>query len=225
MEPAFWRQRWQANKIGFHLEEVNPYLIEHWPRLAIAEGARVFVPLCGKSVDMRWLQEQGYQVEAIELSELAIEQFFAEQGLDCERDESDGWLSFKAANLRIWCGDFFELSKEQIGPIDAVYDPAALIALPEEMRRAYVQQLLTLTGPVPQFLITLSYDQGQMQGPPFAVSNSEVNVLYQAAYGEITGPDVEIDVLPSHGHFATRGLTGLHECVYLLPAGTQVSKK
>jgi len=225
MEPSFWRERWQANKIGFHLEEVNPYLVEHWPRLEVPHGARVFVPLCGKSVDMRWLLERGYDVEAIEVSELAIEQFFAEQGMEFVKEESGGWISYRSANLRIWCGDFFELTQEQIAPIDAVYDRASLIAMPKELRAPYVQKLLELTGPVAQFLISLSYDQSQMAGPPFAVTNDEVKELYQTAYGEINGPNVDIDVLPSHGHFAARGLTSLHECVYLLPSASQVSKK
>lgn len=221
MEPEFWRQRWQENKIGFHLDEVNPYLIEHWPRLEVTSGARVFVPLCGKSMDMAWLAAQGYEVEAIEVSELAIEQFFDEQGLPYERQEVDEWVAYRSASatgsVRIWCGDFFKLESQQIGPIDVVYDRASLIALPPEMRSQYVQKLLELTGPVPQFLITLSYDQGQMQGPPFSVEHAEVNELYEQAYGHLSGPDVEIDVLPSHGHFAARGLTALHECVYLLP--------
>ena len=221
MEPEFWRQRWQENKIGFHLEEVNPYLIEHWPRLAIKPGARVFVPLCGKSMDMAWLTAQGYEVEAVEVSELAIERFFEEQGLPYERKEEGQWVAYRSGNgagsVRIWCGDFFNLEAQQLGPIDVVYDRASLIALPPEMRSQYVQKLLELTGSVPQFLITLSYNQSQMSGPPFSVEHAEVDELYQQAYGNVTGPSVEIDVLPSHGHFAARGLTALKECVYLLP--------
>ena len=216
MEPEFWRQRWQENKIGFHLDAVNPSLIEHWPALGIKPGARVFVPLCGKTMDMAWLVTQGYVVEAVELSELAIEQFFAEQGLAYERQEADGWVSYRSERLRIWCGDFFELAAPQLGQIDAVYDRAALIALPLELRGRYVQKLLSLTCNAPQFLITLSYDQSQMSGPPFSVRESEVNALYRHAYGELTGPDARNDVLASHGHFAERGLTALHECVYLL---------
>ena len=221
MDPAFWRQRWQDNKIGFHLEEVNPYLIEHWPRIDIKPPATVFVPLCGKTMDMRWFLEQDYRVEAIEISELAIEQFFLEQDLEFEIHETDGWRAYSYEGLRIWCGDFFELEQHQLGHIDAVYDRASLIALPVDLRQRYVKKLIELIGAPPQFLITLSYDQSQMAGPPFAVEHAEVNALYSAAYGEIAGPDVEIDVLPSHGHFAARGLTALLECVYLL----QVSKK
>jgi len=221
MEPEFWRQRWQENKIGFHLDEVNPYLIEHWSRLGVKPGTCVFVPLCGKSMDMAWLAAQGYEVEGIEISELAIEQFFSEQGLPYEREEVGEWVVYHSGDdsglVRIWCGDFFKLEAPQLGSIDVVYDRASLIALPPEMRRQYVQKLLELTGPVPQFLITLSYEQSQMPGPPFSVEPSEVNELYEPAYGKLTGPAVEIDVLPTHGHFAARGLTALRERVYLLP--------
>lgn len=231
MDPAFWKQRWLENKIGFHLDEVNPYLMEHWPRLDVPAPARIFIPLCGKSVDMTWLASQGYDIEAVELSELAVEQFFEEQQIDYERSETGEWIVYQSrprpdrGKIRIWCGDFFKLEPGQLGSIDAIYDRAALIALPVEMRSVYVEKLLALTGPVPQFLITLSYDQSQMAGPPFAVRHSEVNQLYRDVYGEqggvLPGPNVEIDVLPSHGHFAERGLTALSECVYLL----QISKK
>ncbi|MGD8785606.1 MAG: thiopurine S-methyltransferase [Thioalkalispiraceae bacterium] len=221
MEPEFWQQRWQDNKIGFHLDEVNSYLIKHWQSLGIEPGARVLVPLCGKSVDLCWLSKQGYRVEGVEISKLAIEQFFTEQGLPIEQEESDGWLAYRSGSIRIWCGDFFKLNSQQLGPVDAIYDRAALIALPHLMRSTYVRKLLELAGVAPQLLITLEYDQSQMSGPPFAVSRQEVNELYQSSYGEVSGPVEKIDVLPSHEHFAQRGVTALSECVYLL----QVSKK
>ena len=221
MEPEFWQQRWRDNKIGFHLEDVNPYLLKHWQDLGLKPGSRVFVPLSGKSVDMHWLSEQGFQVEAVEVSELAVKQFFEEQGLTAERHDLNGWIYYQAGSLRIWCGDFFKLDAEKLGPVDAIYDRAALIALPELMRPTYVSKLLELTGPRPQLLITLEYEQSQMTGPPFSVSQHEVNQLYQPVYGKVVEPAEKIDVLPSHEHFAVRGLTSLVECVYVL----QVSKK
>ncbi len=221
MKPEFWLQRWEENKIGFHLDEVNPHLIEHWPSLGIGPGFRVFVPLCGKSVDLSWLAEQGYFVEAIELSENAIEQFFAEQGIDYQREQKGDWLVFESDQIRIWCGDFFQLATEQLGPIDAVYDRAALIALPEELRANYVNKLLTLVGPVPQLLVTLDYPQQQMSGPPFSVPKNEVANLYRDHFDIDRLLTIKVDVLADHAHFADRGLTSLFECVYLM----QVSKK
>jgi thiopurine S-methyltransferase len=226
MEPEFWHQRWQENKIGFHLNEVNPYLVDHWQDLGVLPGARVFVPLCGKTLDMRWLAEQGYLVEAVEVSEIAIEQFFTEQGIAFERQTSGDWITYQADSIRIWCGDFFKLPPQQIaspklGPIEAIYDRAALIALPEVMRSTYVRKLLEITGVVPQLLITLEYDQSQMTGPPFSVSPKEVSELYRDSYGEIPGPIKRTDVLAEEARFAERGLGELFENIYLL----QVPKK
>ena len=221
MKPEFWLQRWDENKIGFHLDEENPHLIKNWPQLGVAPGSRVFVPLCGKSVDLRWLAEQGYFVEAIELSDSAIEQFFNEQGIEYQRQQQGDWIVFESEHIRIWCGDFFHLMAEQLGPIDAVYDRASLIALPSELRSDYVSQLMSLVGPVPQLLVVLDYPQQQMSGPPFSVVNDEVITLYRDFYETDKIVVNRTDVLPEHAHFADRGLTSLFECVYLM----QVSKK
>ena len=221
MEPEFWLQRWEDNKIGFHLDQVNPYLIKHWPQLGIGPGFRVFVPLCGKSVDLRWLAEQGHFVEAVELSESAVEQFFTEQEIDYQREQKSNWVVFESDQIRIWCGDYFHLTAQQLGPIDVVYDRAALIALPEELRRHYVNQLIKLVGPVPQLLVTLDYPQQQMSGPPFSVPKDEVVKLYRDHFDIDKILTIQTDVLPDHAHFADRGLTSLFECVYLM----QVPKK
>ena len=170
---------------------------------------------------MSWLAKQGYEIEAVEISELAVRQFFHEQALPVDIRQVGEWTVYCSipesgeGHIRIWCGNYFEMSPSMLGQIDAVYDRAALIALPETMRAPYVSKLLELTGPVPQFLITLDYEQEQMAGPPFSVPLNEINQLYGGIYGEHTAPDVVIDVLPSHGHFAARGLEALSECVYL----------
>jgi len=227
MKTEFWLQRWSENKIGFHLDEVNPYLVEHWPVLNIAKGERVFVPMCGKSVDMRWLIEQGYLVEAIEISALAIEAFFSEQEMVYQRQSQGEWVVYEAESIRIWCGDYFQLSTTQFNsmPADsspyrhqiaAIYDRAALIAMPSEMRPKYLHHLMELTGPTPQLLITLDYAQAQMSGPPFAVSHDEVVGFYHDYFEIDKIITTRTDVLPEHSHFADRGLTSLFECAYLL---------
>ena len=79
MQPEFWHDRWQRNQIGFHQEQVNPCLERLWPQLELPRGARVLVPLCGKSLDLSWLAASGFEVLGVELSQTAVEQFFSEQ--------------------------------------------------------------------------------------------------------------------------------------------------
>ncbi len=221
MKPEFWLQRWKENQIGFHLDEVNPHLIEYWLQLDIKPGGRVFVPLCGKSIDLNWLTEQGYFVEAVELSESAIEQFFTEQAIDYQRRQQGDRIVFESERIRIWCGDFFHLTAEQLGSIDAIYDRAALIALPPELRIKYVNHLMNIVGQVPQLLVTLDYPQQQMSGPPFSVPETEVFNLYRDHTDIDTISTNKADILSEHAHFVDRGLTSLFECVYLM----QVSRK
>lgn len=220
MEPEFWHQRWQENRIGFHQGEVNPYLRQYWQQLGISAPARILVPLCGKSLDLHWLVQQGYQVEGVEISELAVRAFFAEAGLTPKRSSHGAWQVWETDNLRLWCGDYFAMTAAQLGPIAAVYDRAALIALPPQMRRDYVQHTQTLVGQVPHLLITLDYPQQLMPGPPFSVDAAEVTALFGAQFTG-TQPLHCADVLRGNESLQVRGLDRLNECVYLL----QVRKK
>ena len=221
MDPDFWLQRWQENKIGFHLDEVNPLLVAHFSKLKLSPPARVFVPMCGKSVDMVWLLAQGYEVEGVEISPLAIEAFFREQQLSAQTQTIDGLTRWQADGLVIWCADFFALDAARLGDIAAIYDRAALIAMPEQRRPEYARKLLSLTGKAPQLLITLDYHQPAMNGPPFAVGTAEVLRLYGEDYPGLSEPIESADILSSEARFAERGLTALYENVYLL----QVPKK
>lgn len=216
MKADFWHSRWQENKIGFHVDEVNPYLLSNWGKLGVAAPATVFLPLCGKSVDIVWFINQGFQVEAVELSSIAIESFIKEQGLTAEHTRQGDWQIWAGKGFRIWCGDYFNLTSQQLGNIDAVYDRAALIALPEEMRQNYVFHMKSLVGVVPQLLITLSYEQAQMDGPPFSVSSEEVNRLYGDDYLGAAAPVVTEDVLAKNVRFADRGVRRLDEHVFVL---------
>lgn len=81
MTPEFWHKRWQEKRIGFNQSAVNPLLTEYIDHLDLAVGSRIFVPLCGKSIDMVWLAAQGYDVVGVELVETAVQEFFAEQNI------------------------------------------------------------------------------------------------------------------------------------------------
>jgi thiopurine S-methyltransferase len=81
LQQEFWHERWQQNEIGFHDKEINEHLQQYWPAFNIALNSRIFVPLCGKSKDLLWLLAQGYEVIGVELSPLAVQAFFDENGL------------------------------------------------------------------------------------------------------------------------------------------------
>jgi thiopurine S-methyltransferase len=182
MDKDFWLARWQSNQIGFHEGAPNTLLVEHFAALGVPEGGRVFVPLCGKSQDMLWLRAQGYTVVGAELSRLAVEQFFAEAGLTPEVTAAGTLHRFAAEGFTLFQGDIFELDAATLGPVDAVYDRAALVALPPDLRPRYTQHMVALTGGAPQLLVTFSYDQSQLPGPPFSVDDAEVHARYAATH-------------------------------------------
>lgn len=218
MEEAFWQARWAQGQIGFHLQEVNPYLQQHWPSLSIAPGSQVLVPLCGKSLDMAWLAGQGLRVLGVELAERAVEDFFAEQGLQPEVEQQGVLRLYRAAGVEIYCGDFFNVQAEHVAGCTALYDRAALIALPETMRARYVEHLAAiLPGNCRGLLVSLEYAQEDMSGPPFSVSQAEIDARLSPYW------QIELlarhDVLNENWRFLQRGLSSLHESIYRLQRG------
>jgi len=182
MDPDFWHRRWRNNQIGFHEGAPNTLLTAHFAELGVPAGARLFVPLCGKSHDLLWLRAQGYRVVGAELSRLAVEQFFAEQDLTPSVTSAGPFERFDAEGVTIFLGDIFDLTPERLGAVDAVHDRAALIALPPPVRERYTGHLIALTGGAPQFLVTFDYDQAQASGPPFSVEEAEVRRHYESSY-------------------------------------------
>ena len=182
MDRDFWLRRWRNNQIGFHEGAPNSLLTAHFAALGVPEGGRVFVPLCGKSNDMNWLRAQGFQVVGAELSRMAVEQFFAELNVTPAVTPAGKFERFEIEGVTIFLGDIFDLDKETLGPVDAVYDRAALVALPEPLRARYAAHLPGLTGRAPQFLVTFVYDQTAIDGPPFSVDEAWVRAHYAALY-------------------------------------------
>lgn len=186
MDAEFWHARWEQGAIGFHLDEVNPHLTQFWDSLGVPPGQRVLVPLCGKSHDLRWLANRGYTVIGVELSPVAVRDFFAEQGLDPVPRREGAFDVYAAAGIELWCGDLFALTPADVAGVAAVYDRAALVALPPELRTRYVEHLAALLpGGVPTLLVTLDYPEAAMAGPPFAVGDGEVHSRFGERF-EIT---------------------------------------
>jgi len=182
MHPEFWHQRWANNQIGFHESVVNPMLLKHFSKLNLAKGSRIFLPLCGKTLDIAWLLAQGCQVVGAELSKVAIDQLFAELGVAPVIISEDKLKRYSANNLDIFVGDIFDLTQSLLEKVDAIYDRAALVALPAEMRKRYTNHLIALADAAPQLLVSFEYHQALINGPPFSVTADEVTRSYGNHY-------------------------------------------
>ncbi|WP_141453544.1 thiopurine S-methyltransferase [Pseudoxanthomonas sp. z9] len=215
MQPEFWLERWREGRIGFHREEVMPLLVQYWPALALPAGGRVFVPLAGKSLDMIWLAAQGHPVLGAELSPLAVQQFFEENGLHPQVTDTPAGRLHAVDGIELMLGDVFALDAATLATCEAVYDRAALIALPPELRTRYADEIY---GRLPVgcrgLLITLEYPQPEKNGPPFSVDEAEVQRLFANRW------DIERlerrDILASEASFRAEGVTALHTAVYRL---------
>lgn len=215
MKKDFWLERWQREEIGFHQDEVNPYLRQYWHELHLARDSTVFVPLCGKSRDMRWLREQGHEVIGVELSPVAVRAFFNESGCAPLHTASGKFERYEADRILILCGDFFDLSKGDLAKVSVVYDRASLIALPPEMRERYARHLASILPSGTQILlVTADYPQTEMPGPPFSVTSREVEALY-SEYAKVRLL-AQQDVLAQNPRFQERGLSRLQENIFLL---------
>lgn len=192
MDASFWHAKWEKSEIGFHQDDFNPLLLDYLGALSLAPGSRVFVPLCGKTRDILWLLQSGYRVVGAELSRLAVEQLFAEMELVPAVTEAGPLTRFYAEDIDIYVGDIFELGAALLGQVDAVYDRAALVALPAAMRQRYADHLLAITGRARQLLIAYDYDQSLQNGPPFAVGADEVHSLYGQYFQPTLLASVEI---------------------------------
>jgi thiopurine S-methyltransferase len=174
----YWLERWNQKNTRWHQDEFEPLLLQHFPQVA---PTTVLVPLCGKTKDMIYLASKGHQVIGVELSELACQAFFEENNLKYQLSVEGDFKVFTSESIRIFCGDLFKLRAEQVPGLGAVYDRAAMIALPQELRSKYVTHLTQLLSRNKQgfiFLIAIDYSGDRNSGPPFAVSEEEIRSLY-----------------------------------------------
>lgn len=181
MDAQFWLQRWTEGRIGFHQERPTPLLERHWDSIGARAGSTVLVPLAGKSRDMDWLAAHGHRVIGVELSPLAVQQFFAERGIEPEvHTDADG-IHHRAGAIDLIQGDAFNLGDALLASCDAVYDRAALIALPPDMRQRYASDLYRRLQPGCRgLLITLTYPESEKAGPPFSIDTAEVARLFSS---------------------------------------------
>lgn len=209
MEKKFWFERWKKNEIGFHESEVTPLLARHYGALSLDKGNCVFVPLCGKSLDMGWLVSKGYRVVGVELCKEAVIQLFLMLEVTPEIKSVNGMSCYSAENIDVYVGDIFQLTQEMIGSVNAVFDRGSLVALPDETRVQYSRHITDITVGAPQLLISYDYDQGLRAGPPFSVDEDEINLHYGDVY--------DACCLASHRVESKFGVSGeIREMVWLL---------
>ena len=210
-----WLSRWENNNIGWHADEVNLQLIERLSELNLVTGDKVFIPLCGKSNDMIYLLGRGFFVVGVEMSKIAVEQFFLENNLTYKVTKVGKFLLYHGKNIQIYCGDFFRLKIKHLEGVKAVYDRASLIALDEVLREKYVKHLSDIISDgVRILLLTLNYPQHQWIGPPFAVSKSEVDSLYK---GSFQCRELEcINDIENEPMFLLQGVDFVEKAVYCL---------
>lgn len=209
MKADFWHRKWENDEIGFHQPGVNGLLETYWSQLGLRRGEAVLVPLCGKSQDMVWLHAAGHPVLGVELSEKALADFLAENGLQGRSAQHDRFCGYELDDMTLFCGDFFHLSAEDCQGVKAVYDRAALVALPPEMRVQYADHMKAiLDKAVPMLLIGLDYDQALKAGPPFSVPESEIRDLFGDRY--------QVEVLQSDT-FERKGVATTETVYRLMP--------
>lgn len=208
-----WHKRWREGRIGFHKVGVNPFLEQFLPQVSTLPG-RSLVPLCGKSEDMAWLMSRGHDVVGVDLSAIAAKAFASEQRIPMREVQEPPFTIFKAEHISFYAGDFFNFKADRIGRFDFIYDRAALIALPPDVRPAYARQLKSLLAAGgSMLLVSLEYDQKKMAGPPFSVLESEIRSLFS----ELTIDRIHVDdCLDEEARFKERGLDWMKEVVYRL---------
>jgi thiopurine S-methyltransferase len=215
MEPQHWLQRWENNQIGFHQQQINAHLETFWPGSGVEAGCPVFVPLCGKSLDMLWLRAQGHPVLGVEISRKAVHDFFSENDLPISVSEGEFFERWECDGVTLLVGNFFDLTPQDIAGFGAVYDRASLVALPPAMRNDYARHMVSIKPhDAVTLLISMEYPQQEMNGPPFSVEEPEVRALYEPNYR--VERLLDEDVLAENSPFRQRGLSRLHEKVYRL---------
>ena len=220
MDPSFWIERWDNRQIGFHQQHVNPYLQAFWPRLDIPSNCTVFVPLCGKSGDMQWLHARGHSVMGVEISRTAIQEFFAEQRIEPAVTRGPRFECWESPGFRLLCGDFFALNIDDCREVQAVFDRAALVALPKEMRRRYAEKMSAVVPHAQTLLVSMTYSQEQMNGPPFSVDEAEVREAFLGRRIEKLR-DVDVLAQEDNARFRERGVSRMSEQAYLISSRAQ----
>lgn len=213
MDKEFWLDRWRLNQIGFHQADYNARLQRFWPSLGLPAGSQVFVPMCGKSRDMLWLAARGHSIVGVELAPVAVEAFFADAEIPYTMLTHGALTLYASERIRIFCGDAFALTAQDLVGTAGVFDRGALVALPPPLRARYVEHVLdVLPVGTATLLLTIEYEQARVSGPPFAVLPDEVAARYAARCDIDCLETVAVSAVPPH--FVQAGVVSARESSY-----------
>lgn len=178
MDRAYWEEVWRNDDLGFHQPKVNQHLQRFWQRLRLTPDSRVFVPLCGKSLDMDWLLSEGHEVIGADIAEKAQQDYLVTHNEPVRYTEENKLKLAWQGRLLFVVGDILHLEPEMLRSVDAVYDRAALIALPRAVRQNYALFLAHCLKPGARMLLITRQAPEERHSPPFNVSAAEVDELY-----------------------------------------------
>ncbi len=189
MNEDFWINKWQKGEIGFHQAKYHPAVEKFAARFT---PGTVLVPLCGKTLDMLYFSSLGQSVIGVELSPIACRDFFIENGIKFTEKSVKDFVVFESESITLWCGDFFKLPQDVWNSVTGIYDRAALVALPEDIRQKYAAEITKRrVAPVEILLISFEYPQGSIQGPPFSVPETEIRNIYKAFESKLIQSETE----------------------------------
>ena len=214
MKRDFWLQKWEEGDIPFHQQDVNTDLIQYFSQLDLRKGEHILVPLCGKSVDLIWFAKQGLSVIGVELSPIACHDFFSEWGVEPIVTNHGSFTIYEYNHIKIFCGDFFELSTDSLPSIKGVYDCKALIALPPDVRQRYVKHLIACVGEHVKILLITLDTHDTVKSPPFPINQAEINMLYGGCFNIQRLKQETTRALSDN--LIQKGFTEIMETIYLI---------
>ena len=215
MVEDLWHQRWRENNIPFHEGRVNGYLKAYYERLGLTGDEKVFVPLCGKALDMIWIRQQGQTVLGVELSPIAVRDFFSENGIASRVEKCGAFERYSGDGIELLCGDVFDMTSSHLNDVRAIYDRASYFALDIDGRRRYADffsDMLPVGADI--LLLTLEYPQSIMEGPPYSVGEAEVRNRFETRY-RVTHLETR-DIIDRQPRFRAKGLPTLLAHAFLL---------
>ena len=203
----WWRMAWAKGTISWHRDKVDAILQKYLKRLTgDKKHISILVTLCGKSLDLPWLADQGHNVVGCELSEIAGKQLFEENGIPYSVMSVNDFKVFSATDdrkLKFYAGDFCNMDASLIGPVDAIWDHMAFGSVSPNDRPSYVEILASLLVPSGKILLSnWEYDQSKWKVSPYSLNTTQIKEYFGNCF------DVKLlERLDYNNSFFTKKLT------------------